>query len=149
LFCTLINRLITIIALFFAASLVIAGPSAAFAPPVEAGEIAMPTTAEYVERQVDAYFSDIPIMREIAECESHKRHYNSNGSVLRGRVNPDDIGVMQINLIHKEKADELGLNLFSLGDNLAYARYLHDTQGTRPWKYSKKCWGQYEHLAAN
>jgi len=82
-------------------------------------------------------------MAEIARCESQFRHTLSNGSVLRGEVDSADTGVMQINYrYHGEDAQELGLNLQSFGDNLEYARYLYERQGTKPWNASSACWGR-------
>ena len=94
-----------------------------------------------VEDHVRAYFSDEPVLVEIAECESRFRHFDKNGKPLRGEKNPYDTGVMQINkLYHAEKAQKLGLNLEEIGDNMAYARYLYEKEGTKPWKASARCW---------
>lgn len=95
-----------------------------------------------VETQVRQYFSDIPILVEIAECESRFRQYDHNGDVLHGEENRQDIGVMQINeRFHLEDSINLGLDIYSLNGNLAYARHLYEKFGVAPWKYSKKCWG--------
>ena len=80
-------------------------------------------------------------MVQIARCESHFRHTLSDGSVLRGKVDNADTGVMQINLrYHAEQALNLGLNLHDLEDNMAYARHLYEKQGTTPWNASSACW---------
>ncbi len=93
------------------------------------------------EDSVRSYFSDIPVMIQIARCESTFKHTLSDGSVLRGVVDSADTGVMQINLrYHAEKARELGLDLTNLYDNMAYARELYKRQGTRPWAASASCW---------
>ena len=118
--------------------------------------LAMPT-AQTVEEYVREYFADIPVMAEIAKCESQFRQFNKNGQVLQ---NPGStaVGVFQImGSIHAELADEkLGLDIYSLQGNAAYARYLYDKQGTKPWEAdpaSKKCWGKSEaaqdHFALN
>lgn len=100
------------------------------------------------EGAVRRYFSDIPIMAEIARCESTFRHINpQTGAVLRGFVNASDVGVMQINTYyHGSTAERLGLDLMKLEDNMAYARYLYEREGTRPWNASRPCWGGH-HLA--
>jgi len=49
------------------------------------------------EAIVRSYFRDIPIMTEIARCESTFRHELQDGSILQGRIDPADTGVMQIN----------------------------------------------------
>ncbi len=102
------------------------------------------TDSENVEEFVRDYFRDIPILAEIAHCESHFRQYNSRGEVLRGEKNTYDRGVMQINILyHAKTAKKLGLDLHNIDDNVAYARYLYEKQGTKPWNSSKKCWGKY------
>jgi hypothetical protein len=94
-----------------------------------------------IERIVRTYFEDIPVMAEIASCESHFRHTLSDGSVLRGRVDSADTGVMQINLrYHGSRAEKLGYDLHDLYDNMAYARTLYEEQGTQPWSASRACW---------
>lgn len=100
------------------------------------------------EAQVKAYFADAPIMAEIAFCESRFRQYDANGNVLRGVVNSQDVGVMQINeKYHLATAQKLGLNVHTLEGNMAYAKYLYDTQGTRPWNHSSPCWGKHREVA--
>lgn len=100
------------------------------------------------EAQVKAYFTDTPILAEIAFCESRYRQFDSNGQVLRGVENAQDVGVMQINeKYHLDTAQKLGLNLYTLEGNMAYGRYLYDTQGTKPWNYSSACWGKHREVA--
>lgn len=101
-----------------------------------------------VETVVREYFADIPVMVQVARCESTFRHWRTDGSVLTGRVDNADTGVMQINKrYHEEAAIRLGLDLDQIEDNLAYARHLYEEQGTQPWSASQPCWGQT--LAAN
>ena len=90
---------------------------------------------------VRSYFEDLPIMVQIAECESNFNHTRSDGSVLRGRIDDDDIGVMQINRrYHGESADKMELDLNDIYDNMTYARVLYNESGTRPWNPSAHCW---------
>jgi hypothetical protein len=94
------------------------------------------------EAKVREYFSDIPVMIQVARCESTFRHTLEDGSVLRGKVDSRDTGVMQINTYyHGETAQQLGLDLEVLEDNMAYARSLYERQGTQPWSASAPCWG--------
>ena len=94
------------------------------------------------ETAVREYFSDIPIMVQVARCESTFRHNLADGSVLRGHVDNRDTGVMQINTYyHGETAEKLDLDLENIYDNMAYARYLYETQGVQPWSASEPCWG--------
>jgi len=95
------------------------------------------------EKIVRSYFQDIPVMIQIARCESTFRHTLADGSVLRGVVDPADTGVMQINKRYHEKtAIAMRLDLEDIYHNMAYARHLYETQGTRPWNASAPCWGK-------
>jgi hypothetical protein len=106
------------------------------------------TGATDTEAIVRAYFEDIPVMIQVARCESTFRHTLSDGSVLKGKVDPADTGVMQINKrYHLKTAEKLGLDLENIYDNMAYARHLYEKQGTQPWSASSPCWGRT--LAAN
>ncbi len=94
-----------------------------------------------VEEKVREFFKDTPILVSIARCESNFRQNDSLGTPLRGRVNPADVGVMQVNeRYHSATATKLGYNLYELEGNLAYARYLYNAEGTRPWNASRHCW---------
>ncbi len=122
-----------------------------FATPVvsEAGSEVASVPAVTVEKQVRVYFTDAPIMAEIARCESRFRQFSKDGNVLRGEENRRDVGVMQINeKYHLEDALEMEIDLYTLEGNLSYARHLYEKQGTKPWIHSKKCWGKHE-LALN
>ncbi len=95
------------------------------------------------EEIVRQYFSDIPVMIQVARCESHFRHTLADGTVLRGVVDNRDLGVMQINTYyHGEQAKNLELNLENIYDNMAYARDLYERQGTQPWSASAPCWSR-------
>ena len=97
-----------------------------------------------VEKFVKAYFADIPLMAKIAKCESRNRHFNKNGQVLRGELTPLDRGVMQVNLhYHEETAVKMGLDLHNIDDNVAYARYLYEKSGAKPWMSSSACWSKF------
>jgi len=98
---------------------------------------------ESLDAYVEEYFSDAPILADIAWCESSMRHTRKDGTILRGEVDSDDIGVMQINTrYHLIDSEELGLDIYSLNGNLAYAKYLYEKQGVKPWKASSPCWGK-------
>lgn len=80
-------------------------------------------------------------MIQIARCESTFRHTLSDGTVLRGTVDPADTGVMQINSrYHSVRALQLGLDITDIYGNMAYARDLYKRQGTQPWSASAPCW---------
>jgi len=105
-----------------------------------AQQVVSPRTS--TEKIVRSYFRDIPIMVEIARCESTFRHKLQDGSILQGRVDPADTGVMQINKrYHEADAIAMQLNLNDIYHNMAYARHLYETQGVQPWSASMPCWG--------
>ena len=103
--------------------------------------VRLATNTAATEAIVREYFHDIPVMIQVARCESTFRHTLADGSVLQGVVDNDDTGVMQINKrYHLKTATKLGLDIEDIYDNLAYARYLYEKQGTQPWSASAPCW---------
>ena len=99
--------------------------------------------AQTVEQYVRGYFADEPIMIEIARCESRFKQFDSDGSIHRGVVNRSDLGVMQVNeYYHGKVADKLGLDLYTIQGNVAYAKYLYDKEGVQPWMSSSPCWSK-------
>lgn len=87
-----------------------------------------------VEDVVRFYFADIPIMIDIARCETGFRQFKTDGSPLYDPTGTY-IGIFQISeLIHTPKATSLGLDVRTIDGNLGYARYLYNSSGTGPWK---------------
>lgn len=89
----------------------------------------------------------MPELKVICAAEStgnwlaEPRHWDSNGSVLRGRVVPDDIGQCQINeRIWGKKAKELGFNLYSFNGNRQMANWIYTKYGSKPWYLSRSMW---------
>ena len=79
----------------------------------------------------------------IAKCESTFRQYNENGEVIRGKVNPADVGVFQVNeKYHLSRSKTLGFDIHQTADNIEYAMWLMKKEGTRHWNWSKPCWSQ-------
>lgn len=137
------------------AIIAVSGAGTAVAADTAYGQITTNTDTEEAasvvmidtEAAVREYFSDIPIMIQVARCESTFRHTLEDGSVLKGKVDSRDTGVMQINTYyHGATATKLGLDLENLEDNMAYARHLYEQQGTQPWSASAPCWSG--HLAS-
>ena len=93
---------------------------------------------QYVEKEL----ADTPQLIVIAGCESRYRQYNPDGSVFRGQINPNDIGVLQINLTYNgAEAQKLGYDIYTLQGNVAFAKYLYQQEGSQPWSSSEACWG--------
>ena len=82
-----------------------------------------------------------PILARIAKCESPKGQYNKDGSAVRGKVTPSDIGKYQISEVHwGQKAHDLGFDLYTEEGNEQMALWIYKNYGTEPWYPSKKCW---------
>lgn len=96
---------------------------------------------EYVEREVRSYYADVPVLAEIARCESRFRHYDESGEVLMNEQGSSATGVMQIMAsVHEVEAEKYGWNLKDFEGNMAYARKLYEQSGTKPWEASAFCW---------
>lgn len=96
-----------------------------------------------VEEYLRKEYADTPILVEIARCESTFSQFDKNGKVVRGRVDRDDIGVMQINSrYHGETAEKLGFDIHTIEGNVSYAKYLYEREGSKPWKASSACWAK-------
>lgn len=111
-------------------------------------EISEQVKVKTTEEIIAEHFTDTPILKKIAICESQNRQFDETGEVLRGRVNSQDVGVMQINeKYHLEAAEKLGLNIYSLEGNVDYAKHLYATQGVKPWVHSSPCWDKSNEFA--
>jgi hypothetical protein len=89
----------------------------------------------------------VPQLWRVCSCESlgyatgTPTHYDKKGNVLRGKINPQDIGMCQINEHYNGKqAESMGLNIYKEQDNITFANHMYKTQGLTPWKWSEHCW---------
>jgi hypothetical protein len=122
----------------------VATPIVAVATEVKSEGYEPMTDSKNVKRFVEKYFADIPIMIDIARCESRNRQFTPSGAVIRGEVNTLDVGVMQINeYYHLEDSRKLGYDIHTIEGNTAYARYLYERQGAKPWMSSSPCWAKF------
>lgn len=104
------------------------------------------------EPQIKAEIQKPELRKElikICTCESGQgtgkpQQYDiKTGEVLRGVKNPKDIGMCQINLYwNGATAEKMGLDLFKESDNITFANWLYETQGSEPWSWSRACWNQ-------
>lgn len=95
-------------------------------------EVKEPTIEEIIETELGSEFV------EIAKCESSLRQYNEDGTVLISKTS--DKGIMQINQVHWESAESLGIDLDTLEGNIEYAKLLKEKNGTGDWYMSQHCW---------
>jgi hypothetical protein len=127
---------------------------AAFAGiPVALPEQIATSTPIVVEQVVEeVVVPEMPVLRDqtlvrICSCEStgsadnEPAHYDTDGSVLRGRLVPQDTGMCQINTYYwGADAQRLGFDLETPEGNIHMANYIYDRSGTQPWLASKSCW---------
>ena len=91
------------------------------------------TPAE-IEKRVREYFADVPVMIDIARCESKFRQFTDSGNVLRGGSGGGMVGIFQFfESIHAKAAKNLGFDLLTVEGNLGYARHLYTESGSTPW----------------
>ncbi len=101
------------------------------------------------EKEVREFFKGHPVLAEISGCESSFMQFKKNGELVRGRVNPLDVGLMQINeKYHLEKSKSLGYDIYTVEGNLNYALHMYEEDGAQPWSASKACWGPKLQLAS-
>ncbi len=97
-------------------------------------------TNDGIENKVLQYFANEPVMYDIAKCESRFRQYDSNGNALDGGSG-GMIGIFQIAAsIHAAYAKSLGMDIYTVDGNMAYAKKLYTEEGTGPWLDSFPCW---------
>jgi len=143
----LVALIITAIAI---AAFLIPTPTADI-PEVELKDI--PPKAEARDVEVDN--AKAPSLRSalvpVCSCEATGNpnnepvvyHYEEDGvTPLIGRYNSADRGMCQINMdAHSGTIEEMGLDILSdFDDYITYTNHLYDTQGLKPWVYSKHCW---------
>jgi hypothetical protein len=87
-----------------------------------------------------------PQLVPICACESVgnpnaiPQQFNKDGSVIKGKINPSDIGMCQINLRYwGQKAIDLGFDIYTEQGNIKMANWIYDHQGTSPWIWSRGC----------
>lgn len=84
-----------------------------------------------------------PVLQRIAQCESRGQHFTRDGQVVRGKQNPHDTGLFQINtVVWGKKARELGYDIHTREGNEQMARYLFEQYGSVPWHSSATCWNR-------
>ena len=88
-----------------------------------------------------------PILQKICGCESNgckeAKQFLPDGRVVRGHVNPSDIGMCQINEpIWNDTARKMGFDIYTEKGNRSMALWLFNHYGSEPWKNSKELWGK-------
>lgn len=107
----------------------------------------VPTPTTPIKSAKTSFVADItsevpPLLQNIGYCESGNRQFDSQGNVIRGRVNRYDVGKYQINEKYwLAEANRLGINIYTEAGNTAMALEIYRRHGSQPWSSSKPCWG--------
>ena len=98
-----------------------------------------------------------PSLVPICTCESGQgsgepQHFDlKTGGVLHGKINPNDIGMCQVNVEprngHIQAATKMGLDVYTENGNIQYSNWLYREYGLTPWNSSKSCWGAIHPLS--
>lgn len=101
------------------------------------------TIPELITDMSRLYKTDANLAMRIAKCESGMAQYNKDGSLVRGKVIPADVGVFQVNeTYHLEQSKKLGFDIYTPEGNIGYATWLLKHEGPKHWNPSRKCWDQ-------
>jgi hypothetical protein len=85
------------------------------------------------------------VLLDIAKCESGSKQFNDDGTVVRGIVNPLDVGIWQINEYYwLEPSRRLGFDIYTAEGNAAMALWLYNHFDVSPWSWSAPCHGHYK-----
>ncbi len=108
-----------------------------YEPMVYADEIVQPATTSP---------ELLPGLYDICTCESglgtgHPQQFHADGTLMRGYINPHDIGMCQINTdYHGKEAAAMSLDLKTTDGNILFANWLYTQKGSAPWSASRACW---------
>ncbi len=95
------------------------------------------------EVQVPLKFEDMPLLVKICNAESGGKQFLTNGHIVRGKVEPSDLGFCQINeTIWNDKARELGYDIYTEQGNKDMAIWIYLRQGSQPWSASRSMWSK-------
>ncbi len=97
------------------------------------------TRQELIYKIASSYQVNPELAIAITDCEgqAYKRignNHNKNGTI--------DIGYFQVNSIHLQEAQGMGLNLYNDRENIIYGIWLMSIHGTRDWRASQRCWSR-------
>lgn len=102
---------------------------------------------QHAEAFLRDYFHDLPVMVEIARCESSFKNIQSNLLYSNGPRRGQQERSFGFFQIHEPNwhalAIELGLDDYQTDamQNVLLARRLYELEGLKPWRFSKNCWG--------
>jgi len=87
----------------------------------------------------EAFPEDSERMLRVALCES-----SLNPNAFNPTNGSNDRGIYQISeKYHKDTYTKLGFtDMSDVEQNIAYSKYLYETNGLKPWVHSKSCWNK-------
>lgn len=105
-------------------------------------KMTIPPKTVNAEVRVEVPTSEFPpILQRICQAESGGKQFLKNGHVVRGKVNPSDVGLCQINeTIWNDTARDLGYDIYTEQGNKDMAVYIFNHYGSDPWSSSKLNW---------
>lgn len=87
----------------------------------------------------DEFKAEWKVMVAVAKCESGMQQFGKDGKVILGKVNSNDVGLMQINTsFWGEEAKKLGHDIYTVEGNVKMAKVIYERQGLNAW-LSHKC----------
>lgn len=110
----------------------------AFGLPIKYNEAGHKTVSDFWIERLRLDQDGAREMIAIAERESQFNQFEADGTTpLRGRVNPRDVGVMQINEDYwLPQAKALGFNIYAMEGNLNMAHWIRQHFGADEWNTS-------------
>lgn len=121
---------------------------AVFVVQAQTTQIADSTQIIIEEKKNDVTALDIldPVLLPVCGCESvgnpnaTPQQFHQDGSVIRGIINPQDIGMCQINEHYwLEESLALGYDIYTAEGNARMANHILETQGIEAWRWSNGC----------
>lgn len=94
-----------------------------------------------IPERIESIFGKDSEMLQIADCESSTRQFSASGEVLRGGSGNKYIGIFQIGEFWKQKAESMGMDIYTIDGNIAFAKFLYDEEII---KRGEPLWTQWE-----
>ena len=89
---------------------------------------------QVIELMIEKEFSDVPIMKKIAICESGMKQFDEKGKVITGKAK--EKGLFQIHPVWFPTMEKLGIDVDTIQGNIKAARHVLNVQGLSAWT----CW---------
>lgn len=125
--------------------IILSGLMLVFIPTPTAPSVLWPSCAISEIKPLVKEVKLLPELVPICACESvgnknaKPQHFNADGSVKYYQGN---YGMCQINLsTWGDLSNRLGYDIITERGNILMANYIYEKEGSRPWRWSRHCWG--------